>query len=68
MFVEHDIYFPDADMVVSHLRTQVSSLKVLMETIESRRDGDEEHIKSQIRDIENEIRRLRKLIDKAEMF
>jgi len=51
------------DLVVSHLREQVTRLHKTVESIERQSNCQEEHISQSIKSVESELRRLRKLID-----
>ncbi len=53
---------PYLDMVVSHLRLQITSLNSVLETVERTHTYEDEYIRESIKTVEKELHRLRKFI------
>ena len=54
---------PYLEMVVSHLKEQLSKLQMVVEAIERNHGYEEDYIHESIKSVESELRRLRKLIN-----
>ena len=50
------------DMVVSHLRLQITSLNNILETVERMHSYEDEYVQESMKTVEHELHRLRKFI------
>ena len=53
---------PYMDLVVSHLRLQITSLNNVLETVERTNSYEDEYIQESMKTVEHELHRLRKFI------